>query len=339
MSALSPPVRRRQPRDDRFLGALLALPHLALFATFVLLPVLYGFYLSLHRWHVLAKSHPFIGLDNYRAALGDDIFWLALKNTAYFALLAVPAGNLVSLLLALGLASVRRLSTLYKVVYYVPVVVSIAVVAVVWKWIYNTQIGLLNLYLKAAVNGLRGLGLPLPAFEPVPWLSDPALVMPSIALMSAWWTAGGNMLLYLAGLLNIPPDYYEAAMIDGAGPWQRFRSITWPLLRPTTLFCFVFSILGASQVFGQTYVLFAPGSGPARSGLTLALYMYQQGFSQYELGYGAAIAYLLFFIVLALTGIQFRLFSERDSARETPRHLAEGRREGTQKAGTGAEAA
>jgi multiple sugar transport system permease protein len=121
------------------------------------------------------------------------------------------------------------------------------------------------------------------------------------------------MLLYLAGLLNIPPDYYEAALIDGAGTWQRFWRITWPLLRPTTLFCFVFSILGASQVFGQTYVLFAPGSGPARSGLTLVLYMYQQGFSQYELGYGAAIAYLLFFIVLLLTGVQFRLFAERDA--------------------------
>jgi multiple sugar transport system permease protein len=179
---------------------------------------------------------------------------------------------------------------------------------VLWRWLYNTEIGLLNLYLRQAVEALRGLGLPLPAYEPIPWLSNPAWVMPSIAVMSIWWHAGGNMLLYLAGIHNIPDDYYEAATLDGASGWQRFWSITWPLLRPTTLFCLVFSVLGAFQIFGQTYVLFAPGSGPARSGLTLALYMYQQGFSQYQMGYGAAVAYLLFAIVLVLTIVQFRLF-------------------------------
>jgi len=307
-------ARPNPPRDDGLMGLLFALPHLLLFALFLLVPVLSGFWISLHRWHVLAKSHPFVGLANYGAALNDDVFWLALRNTAYFVLLAVPAGNLLSLLLALGLASVRRLGTFYKVAYYIPVVVSIAVVAVVWRWLYNAEVGLLNLYLKSAVTGLRGLGLPLPPYEPVPWLADPALVMPSIAMMTAWWTAGGNMLLYLAGILNVPPDYHEAAQIDGAGTWQRFWRITWPLLKPTTLFCLVFSVLGAFQVFGQTYVLFAPGSGPARSGLTLALYMYYQGFSQYELGYGTAVAYLLFLLVLALTAAQFGLFRERDGA-------------------------
>jgi multiple sugar transport system permease protein len=314
-------------RGDGVVGLLFALPHLILFCVFLLLPVFYGFYMSLHRWHVLAKARPLIGFANYQAALSDDIFWIALRNTAYFVVLVVPAGNLVSLLLALGLAGARRFSTVYKVVYYLPVVISIAVVAVLWRWLYNTQVGLLNMYLKAAVNGLRALGLPLPAFEPIPWLSNPGWVMPSVALMSIWWHAGGNMVLYLAGIHNIPEDYYEAATLDGASGWQRFRRITWPLLRPTTLFCLVFSVLGAFQIFGQSYVLFAPGSGPARSGLTLALYMYQQGFNQYEMGYGTAVAYLLFAIVLALTAIQFRLFAEQGrSGAEEPQRTQRARR-------------
>jgi multiple sugar transport system permease protein len=229
----------------------------------------------------------------------------------------VPIGNLVSLSLALGLSSVRKLGTFYKIAYYLPVIISIAVVAVLWRWIYNTEVGLLNLYLGTVVNGLRGLGLPLAPFEPLPWLANPSWVMPSIALLTIWWTAGGNMVLYLAGLGNIPDDYYEAASIDGANAWQRFWSVTWPLLKPTTLFCLVFSVLGSFQVFGQSYVLFTavqggPPTGPARSGLTLALYMYMQGFRQYEIGYGAAIAYLLFAIVLVLTLFQFRLMSGRE---------------------------
>jgi multiple sugar transport system permease protein len=310
------PASRRQDRT----GLLFALPHLVLFALFILAPVLYGLYISLFRWHILAKEHPFVGLGNYGAALSDDIFWIALRNTVYFVVLVVPLGNVVSLLLALGLSSVRRLGTFYKIVYYLPVVISISVVVVLWRWIYNTEIGLLNLYLERVVGALRGMGLPISSFEPLPWLSNPSWVMPSIAIMTVWWTAGGNMVLYLAGLSNIGEDYYEAASIDGANAWQRFWAITWPLLRPTTLFCLVFSVLGAFQVFGQSYVMFTavqggPVSGPARSGLSVALYMYLQGFRQYEIGYGAAIAYLLFGIVLILTVLQFRLLSGRDEAK------------------------
>jgi multiple sugar transport system permease protein len=302
-------------RRDALHGFMFALPHLILFVVFLLAPVLYGFFISLHSWHVLAKSHPLVGLANYRAALSDDIFWIALRNTVYFAVLVVPLGNAVSLLLALGMAGLRRFEAFYKVACFMPVVISIAVVAVLWRWLYNTEVGLLNLYLKSAIGALRSLGLRLPAFQPIPWLSKPEWVMPSIALMSIWWTTGGNMVIYLAGIHNIPDDYYEAATLDGANAWQRFRSITWPLLRPTTLFCLVFSVLGSFQIFGQSYVLFAPGSGPARSGLTLALYMYLQGFNQYQLGYGTAIAYLLFAMVLVLTVVQFRLLSDREEAK------------------------
>lgn len=298
-------------KDDGLAGWLFALPHLILFAGFLLAPTLFGFYISLHRWPVLAKAHPFIGFANYQAALSDDIFWLALRNTAYFAILVVPIGNMVSLLLAVGLSRVKFLATFYKVAFYLPVVISISVVAILWQWLYNTDVGLLNLYLQQAVDSLRHAGLHLPPFQPIPWLNDPRLAMPSIALMSIWWGAGGNMILYLAGINNIPDDYFEAARIDGANGWQQFWAITWPLLRPTTLFCLVFSVLGAFQIFGQSYVLYGGGSGPGRAALTLVLYMYQQGFSEYEIGYGAAIAYLIFAIVLVFTVLQFRMFSQR----------------------------
>jgi len=290
-------------------GWLFALPHLVLFTLFLLIPVVYGFWISLHQWHILATAHPFVGLANYRAALADDIFWIAARNTGNFVLMVVPFGNLVSLLLALGISSVKRGTTFYRALFYLPGVISIAVVAVLWGWLYHSQAGLINISLAAFVAGLRQLGLPIPPFTAINWLSDPKLVMPSIVLMTTWWTAGGNMLLYLAGLAGISDSYYEAACIDGANGWQRFRHITLPLLRPTTVFCLVISVLGAFQIFGQSYVFFSPGSGPARSGLTLALYMYQQGFNQYQIGYGAAIAYLLFLIVLVLTALQFLIFS------------------------------
>ena len=299
----------RHLRDDGFSGWLFALPHLILFGTFLLAPTLFGFYISLHRWQVLVKSHPYVGFANYQAALSDDIFWLALGNTLYFAVLVVPLGNIVSLLLAVGLSKVRFLATFYKVSFYVPVIISISVVAILWQWLYNTEVGLFNLYIGSAVNALRHAGVHLPPFQPIPWLADPRLAMPSIALMSIWWGAGGNMILYLAGINNIPDDYYEASKLDGATGWRQFWSITWPLLRPTTLFCLVFSALAAFQIFGQSYVLYGGGSGPGRAALTLVLYMYQQGFSEYEIGYGATIAYLLFAIVLLFTVLQFRLLS------------------------------
>jgi multiple sugar transport system permease protein len=308
-------TKTRPQKSDRTVGLLFALPQLILFIVFLLVPTVYGFWISLHHWHILAKTHPFVGLNNYGEVFSDDIFWMAVRNTVYFVVLVVPAGNLVSLLLALGLVSLRRFQTFYKIVFYLPVIISIAVVATLWQWLYNTDIGLLNLYLGSIVGGLRHLGLPLPPFTPVPWLSSPGSVMPSVALMSVWWGAGGNMILYLAGLNNIPDDYMEAAQIDGAGAWQRFWGITWPLLKPTTLFCLVFSVLGAFQVFGQTYVLYGGGSGPGRAGLTLALYMYQQGFGEYQIGYGTAVAYVLFAIVLLLTLVQFRLLSKGEGVR------------------------
>lgn len=290
-------------RNQGLSAFMFLLPYGTLFTVFVLAPAFYGLWVSLHKWHILSPSAPFVGVENYRQVLRDDLFRIAFLRTAYFVLMVVPVGNALSLLLAVGLAQNYRGTTLYKVAFYLPVVTSVSVVALLWRWMLSAEFGLLNYYIgKAAVLGGHKAAA-------LPWLSSPALAMPAIAMLSIWWGAGGNMLIYLAGLKAIPRELLEAASIDGASPWQRFWRVTWPLLRPTVLFCLVMSVIASSQVFGQTFIL--TGGGPYYSTLTVVLYMYQQGFGLYQLGYACAVAYVLFAAVLAFTLLQFRVLAVR----------------------------
>lgn len=306
-------VRKRPSPLQTLECYLFLLPYLVLFGVFVVVPVFYGFAISLTDWHVLAPEKRFVGFANYAGALRDDLFLRSLINTAYFAVMVVPLGNLLSLLLALGVARESRLTTFYRVAYYLPVVISVAVVAVLWRWLYSTQWGLINYALEQGTEALRSLpllGQHLPAYRPIPWLSSPYVAMPSIALLSVWWGAGGNMIVYLAGLQAIPEQYYEAAKIDGANGWQRFWAVTWPQLRPTLLFCLVLSVIGAFQLFGQVMIL--TQGGPDFSTYTLVYYLYHSGFGLYKMGYASAVAYLLFAIVLVFTLIQFKLLSVKE---------------------------
>lgn len=291
---------RKRKRNSNLHAAMFLLPYGAAFLLFVVAPVVYGFVISLHKWYILSPRPEFVGLANYSAVLRDDLFWTAFRNTAYFVLLTVPVGNALSLLLAVGLNQNYRGTTLYKVAYYLPVLTSVSVVAILWRWLYNSDFGLLNHYLGRAAGSLGGSWN-------VNWLGNPAVAMPSIALLSVWWGAGGNMLIYLAGLKNVPRELLEAAEMDGATPFQRFRAVTWPMLKPTTLFCLVMSVIASSQVFGQTYIL--TGGGPYYSTLTVILYMYQQGFGLYQLGYASAVGYVLFAAVLVFTLLQFKLMA------------------------------
>ena len=284
------------------------MPYGVVFGIFVLLPVLYGFYISLHKWHILAPKPEFIGLRNYKLVLSDDLFRIAFARTAFYVAMVVPLGNALSLLLAVGLNQNYRGTTFYKVAFYLPVVMSVSVIAILWRWLYSAEFGIINHYLSQ----IASLGHQIaPAISPAAlkpqWLNSPATAMPAIAHMSIWWGAGGNMLIYFAGLKNVPRELLEAAEIDGAGPWRRFWTVCWPLLRPTTLFCLVMSVIASFQVFGQTYIL--TGGGPYYSTLTIILYMYQQGFGLYQLGYAAAVGYLLFGTLLICTLIQFKLLA------------------------------
>lgn len=280
-------------RDRQGVAAALFLaPFGVLFLTFTLGPLLYGFWISLHNWHILSREVPFVGLNNYRVALSDDLFVHALGRTLWFVILTVPAGNLVSLLMAVGLNQNYRGTTLFKVCFYLPVVLSISVVAILWRWLFSSESGLLNYYLGTQTQ----------------WLGSPTWAMPSLALMSIWWGAGGNMLVYLAALKAVPKEQLEAASLDGAGSLRRFWSVSWPAIRPATLFCLVMSIIAASQMFGQAFIL--TNGGPADATLTVVLYMYRQGFGMYQLGYASAVAYLLFALVLVVSAIQFRLMAQ-----------------------------
>jgi len=289
---------------------LFLLPYGILFSVFVVAPMLYGLFISLHKWYILAPHPTFVGFRNYSAILGDDLFRAAFWQTAYFVALVVPTGNALSMLFAIGLNQNYRGTTVYKVAYYLPVVMSVSVVAILWRWLYSAEFGLLNYYLGESGRTLHRLapGVVGGAWK-IPWLTNSRSAMPAIALLSIWWGAGGTMLVYLAGLKNIPRELLEAAEIDGASPFRRFWCVTWPLLRPTTLFCLVMSVIASSQVFGQTYIL--TGGGPHFSTLTVILYMYQQGFGLYQLGYAAAVGYVLFAAVLAFTILQFRLLQVR----------------------------
>lgn len=273
-----------------------AAAHLILFS---LLPVAFAFYISFHRWSILSPERPFVGLANYQEVLGSRDFWNSLKNTALYTL-HVPAGMAVSLMLALLLnrKGVPGLGVL-RTIFYLPSITSFVAIAIVWLWIYNPEFGLLNYALSRL-----GLG-------PYPWLNDPSTALLSLMLMAIWIQAGYQMVIYLAGLQNIPAFLYEAAVIDGAGRWQRFRHITWPLLQPTTFFILVTSMIGSFQVFTQIYVM--TEGGPLKATEVIVYYIYKNAWDYLRMGYASAMSFILFLIIMGLTLLQFKWMGRREA--------------------------
>ena len=268
------------------------LPVLIGFTVFTLGPVIASLYLSLTHYEI-AVAPVFVGLDNYKQLLNAQLFWEVVGNTFYYAFLYVPLSVGVSLALALLLEKKIRGITFFRTVYFLPVVTSMVAAAIIWTWIYNGDIGLLN-YLLSLV-GISG----------PKWLQDPHWALPAIAIMSVWKNAGYNMMIFLAGLANIPTDYHEAARLDGASAFDRFRKITLPLISPVLFFVLVVTTIGAFQVFEQTYVM--TNGGPGTSTLTLSYYIWQTAFSFFNLGSASALGYLFFVIVLLMTAIQFQV--------------------------------
>ncbi len=274
-------------------------PGIALFFLFVLVPVVAAFYLSFCRYDII-HSPSWIGLRNY-SRIGQDlanhgVFYLSLRNTAQYAVSTIPLGMALALALALLLNAGLRGVTLYRTTYYLPVVTSLVAVSLVWMWIYDPTYGLLN-HLLGKLSGGR--------ITPQTWLANPGQAMPAIIAMSIWRGLGYNMVIYLAGLQGIPDHLYEAALLDGASPWQRFRAITWPLLRPTTAFIFVISTIGASQVFAQVYVM--TNGGPNNATTTIVHQIFQNAFSFMKMGYASAMAFVLFGLIFVLSLINLRL--------------------------------
>jgi ABC-type sugar transport system permease subunit len=291
-------VNRAQTRESRAAWFFLA-PGLALFFLFVLIPVIAAFYLSFCRYDII-HSPTWIGLRNY-ARIGQDlrnhgVFYLSLRNTAQYAIGTIPIGMALALALALLVNAGLRGVTLYRTTYYLPVVTSLVAISLVWMWIYDPSYGLLN-HLLMKLSGGR--------VTPQSWLGDPGQAMPAIIGMSIWRGLGYNMVIYLAGLQGIPEHLYEAATLDGASRWQRFRAITWPLLKPTTAFIFVISTIGASQVFAQVYVM--TNGGPNNATTTIVHQIFQNAFSFMKMGYASAMAFVLFGLIFLLSLINLRL--------------------------------
>jgi multiple sugar transport system permease protein len=274
------------------------LPAAAVLAIFHFFPIIYAFYVSLLKWNMIDPVRPFVGIGNYAQLLQDEKFITALVNTTYFALVSV----FLTIPLALSFAVLlnRKLSGMswYRTAFFVPHVTSLAAAAMVWHWLYQPdQFGLLN-YLIGRV------GLP-----PQRWLLDPAQAMPAIIAVSIWGSIGRDIVIFLAGLQNISPDYYEAAQIDGANGMQAFRYITLPLLSPTTYFVLIVSMIGAFKVFALP--LFLTGGGPLDRTLTIVYSIYQQGFQYFRMGYASAQAYALFAIIFVITMLQRRVLAPR----------------------------
>jgi multiple sugar transport system permease protein len=274
------------------------MPAFSAIFVFFFLPVLGAFCMSFTDLDIYALGDlskvRFIGFSNYSRLFEDPLFWKSLKNTFYFVLVAGPLSICVSLSAALLLNSkLVRFKGMFRLTYFMPVVTTLVAVAIVWRFIYHPKFGILNYLLS--FTGLN----------PIDWLGDPNWAMPAIILMSIWKSFGYNMIIFIAGLQNIPVYLYEAAVIEGADRWQQFKSITLPMLAPTTIFVSIITMIGFFQLFAEPYIM--TQGGPLNKTLSIVLYMYQEGFRWWNMGYSAAIAFVLFFIILLGTLIQFKI--------------------------------
>ena len=290
-----------EARQNRAGWAFVA-PALALIGLFFFVPVLAGLFLSFTDFDIYAIGRPdtarFMGLENYRQVLSNPLFWQALGNTFLFVILGGPLSVLTSLVAALLVSAKRvRYPGLFRSIFFMPVVTTLVAVAIVWRYLYHPQYGLLNWALGAV------------GIHPVDWLGDPHWAMFAIILMAVWKNFGYNMLIFIAGLQSIPEDLYEAAHLDGAGSWAQFRHVTLPSLAPTFLFVGVMTMLGNFQLFAEPYVM--TQGGPLKATTTVVLLMYEEGFRWWRMGMAASLAFVLFVIMFLGTLIQMRLQGER----------------------------
>jgi len=284
-------------------GAWLLLgPALLAIGVFFFVPVVASLLLSFTDFDIYAIADPrnarFVGLRNYAQLAATPVFWQALRNTLYFTFVGAPLSVLVALGAALLVnAKVVRWKGFFRTAYFAPFVTTLVAVAIVWRYLYQPRYGLLN-----AALGVLGVA-------PIDWLGDPRWAMPAIILLAVWRNFGYNMLIFIAGLQRIPAQLYEAAELDGAGAWARFRHITLPQLAPTFVFVGVITAIGYFQLFPEPYVM--TQGGPLKSTLSMVLFMYEEGFRWWRLGSAAAVAFVLFIIILAFTLLQIRL--QRDT--------------------------
>ncbi|MDX2163426.1 MAG: sugar ABC transporter permease [bacterium] len=291
-------VRLSLKTRESLMAYIFLAPFLFFFFVFVLRSVVFGGWISLHRWPILAPDKGYVAFNNYVSLMNDSLWWTALQNTVVFAALTVAGTTVLSLLAALALNRPLPGQSFFRILFYMPSLLSVSVVAIAWSWLLNTDFGIIN-------YGLQLLGLPK-----VNWTGDANLVLITLSLVTIWWGFGFPTLVFLAGLRGIPEPLYEAAKIDGAGGWALFWYITLPLLRPTLLFVTVTGFISHFQVFGQPYLMTNQG-GPGRASFTVIMYIFQTAWRFFNLGYASAMALTLAAILMILTLIQFRFGGRR----------------------------
>jgi multiple sugar transport system permease protein len=286
---------RTRTRDRRHNWAhlLYLIPFLLFFSVFQIYPIFYGLYVSLTKWDLLTDPQ-FVGLANYAGLLKDTLFWTALRNTGLFVGLNAPLA-VVTMLVNDSIPG----RALFRSAFTTPLMISVSSVGVLWVWFLNPTFGLINHYFNM-------VGLP-----DQNWLAQGGWAMFAVVVTTVWWTSGWNLVLFLAGLQEIPEQLYDAAKIDGAGQWALFRYITIPSLQPTILFVGVTTIIGSFRVFGQVFVM--TGGGPFDSTRTVVQHVYETGFRYFRMGGASAVAWSLFLIVLIFTVVQFRLVRDPDA--------------------------
>jgi len=274
---------------------LFILPWTIGFLAFIFGPIVASLLLSFSRYDLI-NSPRFIGLDNFSELIADELFWYSLYNTLYIVIIAVPLGMAVSFAVALLLNQKVRFMSAYRTMYFMPSIVPAVASAALWLYLLQPQWGLIN-------GILEFVGIPGPG-----WLASELWSKPAIIMLMVW-ASGGTMIIYLAGLQDIPESLYEAAEIDGAHWGQKFRHVTLPLMTPTIFFTLVLGIIGTFQVFDVIFVLTDGMGGPQNSTLVYLIYLYRNGFNFFRMGYASAMAWILFMIILAITILQFRMAS------------------------------
>lgn len=274
------------------------LPFLTVYFIFLIFPIGQGLYVSFTDWDMMRPEKHFVGFDNFRFLFfRDSQFWPSVKATLWYLVLNVPAKIALGLLFALALNQRMRSTVIHRTAIFIPFVINTAAIGLLWSWILDPQVGILNYYLAK-------LGLPVQK-----WLVEPTWTMFAVVGVTIWWSIAFNTIVFLAGLQEIPEKFYEAAKIDGANPWNCFWSITLPCLMPTTMFVTIMQIIGSFQAFGNIYLL--TGGGPVNATRVLMIHLYETGFSYFKMGPASAIAVILFVLVMVLTILQLKLFRRR----------------------------
>ncbi|MCC4722330.1 carbohydrate ABC transporter permease [Salinicoccus sp. RF5] len=290
--------------DNKFTSSLFILPYLIMFIIFLIVPLGYGFYISLHDWSLVGGKGEFVGLANYTEILfsgnsSSNIFMNGLINTLIFVVLSVPALVILALILALLLNSLpEKLQPFFRTVYFIPYSISVSIIAVIWLWMLDTNSGFINEFL-----GQFGIG-------PLPWLTDTNYAWFSLVLATVWWTVGFNMIILINALNEVSEELYEAGSIDGASPWQKFIHITLPSIRPIMLFVVVTTTIASFNVYGQPYLM--TRGGPGTSTEVLLMGIVRQAFELRDIGLASAMAVIMTLIIISISAVQFKFLRNKE---------------------------